>query len=189
MSDDKALLEAMKKAAAAGIGLVAMKTQCKQSWYREGGPESSQSYYDGTSDNAALLKWALRLESVTTAIPGYTTFQQLETDWPVAFDLEYTPEEAKFLSDRDVRLAMGMSAASAAAAPATCPRGVDVPALLRAHMYAADYNNFLEMRRALDEIQPAAGLKNCVDCRECKAACVRGVRIARRLEELKAIFA
>jgi predicted aldo/keto reductase-like oxidoreductase len=72
----------------------------------------------------------------------------------------------------------------------TCPRGVDVPALLRAHMYAADYNNFLQARLALAEIKPEAGLKNCSACRQgCKAECVRGVHIARRLQELKTIFA
>jgi predicted aldo/keto reductase-like oxidoreductase len=189
MFDDKVLLEAMKKAAAAGIGLVAMKTQCKQSWYRDGGPESSKGYYDGTLINSALLKWALRLESVATAVPGYTTFQQLDMDWPVVYDLEYTSEEVKFLSDRNVRLAMGSVCRQCAGCVGSCPRGVDIPALLRVHMYAADYNNFLQARQVLAEIQPEAGLKNCVDCHECKAACVRGVRIARRLEELKTIFA
>jgi hypothetical protein len=56
-------------------------------------------------------------------------------------------------------------------------------------MYAADYNNFLQARQTLAEIQLEVGLKNCVDCHQgCKAACVRGVNIARRLEELKTIF-
>lgn len=189
MFDDSALLAAMKKAAAAGIGLVAMKTQCKQSWYRDGGPESLKSFYDGTLINTALLKWALRLESVATAIPGYVTFQELETDWPVVFNLDYTPEEVKFLSDRSVRLAMGSVCRQCAGCIGTCPRGVDVPALLRVHMYAASYGNFLQARQTLAEIQPQAGLKNCVDCQECQAACVRGVGIARRLQELKTIFA
>jgi predicted aldo/keto reductase-like oxidoreductase len=190
MFDDKALLEAMKKAAAAGIGLVAMKTQCKQSWSKENEAENSLGKYNSTLVNTALLKWALRLESVTTAIPGYTTFQQLETDWPVAYDLEYTPEEVKFLADRNVRLAMGSVCRQCAGCMGTCPRGVDVPALLRAHMYAADYNNFLQARLALAEIKPEAGLKNCSACRQgCKAECVRGVHIARRLQELKTIFA
>ncbi|MBU4404967.1 MAG: aldo/keto reductase [Candidatus Aminicenantes bacterium] len=189
MADDKALLEAMKKAAGAGIGLVAMKTQCKQSWGREGGTDTNLSKYDRSLVNSALLKWALRLESVTTAIPGYTTFQQLETDWPVAYNLEYSPDEVKFLADRDVRLALGSVCRQCAGCVGTCPSGVDIPTLLRAHMYAADYNNFLQARQTLAEIQPQAGLKNCVDCRECKVVCVRGVKIARRLEELKTIFA
>ncbi|HEX7503058.1 MAG TPA: aldo/keto reductase, partial [Acidobacteriota bacterium] len=189
MFEGKELLAAMKKAAGAGIGLVAMKTQCRQSWYREGGPESLRSFYDGTLINSALLKWVLRLDSITTAVPGFTTFQQLEQDWPVVFNLDYTPEEVKFLSDRNVRLAMGGVCRQCGACAGGCPRGVDVPALVRAHMYAADYGNFSEMRRTLDELPMARGLQNCADCRECRASCARGVRITRRLEELKSIFA
>jgi len=188
MADDKALLEAMSMAAKAGIGLVAMKTQCKQAWARESG-SAGPEYHEGSVWHAALLKWALRVDSVTTAIPGYTTFQQLETDWTVACNLEYTPEEAKFLADPGVSLALEHACRQCGGCSASCPRGVDVPALVRAHMYAADYGNFHELRRALEEIPAGHGLPACAGCTECKAACVRGVRIARRLEELKTIFA
>jgi predicted aldo/keto reductase-like oxidoreductase len=188
MADDKALLEAMSTAAKAGIGLVAMKTQCKQAWAKESGAAGAE-YHEGNIWHAALLKWALRLDAVTTAIPGYTTFQQLETDWPVAFSLEYTPEEAKFLADPGVSLALDHACRQCGGCSASCPRGVDVPALVRAHMYAADYGNFHELRRALDEIPAGHGLDACAGCMQCTAACVRGVRIARRLEELKSIYA
>lgn len=187
MADDKALLDAMAKAAKAGIGMVAMKTQCRQSWSKES--EAGTRYDEGSVWQTALLKWAVRLESVATAIPGYTTFQQLETDWPVAFNLEFTPEEAKFLADPGVQLALGGACRQCGGCAGSCPQGVDVPALVRAHMYAADYGNFPEMRRALDEIPAGHGLQVCANCSECTAACVRNVQIARRLGELKAIFA
>jgi len=186
--DDKELLEAMKKAAAAGIGLVAMKTQCQQDWYREAMPGEIKKFYEGTIQHPALLKWALNLESVTTAVPGYTAFDQLEIDWPVAFNLEYTPAEVKFLADRNVRLALGSACRQCGGCAGTCPAGVDVPSLVRAHMYAADYGNFNEMRRTLDELPAGAGLAKCAGCTECRATCVRGVQIARRLGGLKAIF-
>ena len=190
MVDDKAMLGAMSKAAKAGIGLVAMKTQCKQAWYRESqSAETQQKYYEGTIWQTALLKWALRLESITTAIPGYTTFEQLETDWPVAFNLDFSTEEVKFLGDRGIQLALGHVCRQCGGCLGTCPAGADVPALVRAHMYAADYGNFLEMRRALDEIPSGRGLQACANCNECTALCVRGVRISRRLAELKSIFA
>lgn len=188
LAGEKPLLEAMARVAKAGIGLVAMKTQCKQAWARESaaaGPE----FQEGGAWHSALLKWALRLESVATAIPGYTTFQQLETDWPVAFDLEYTPEEARFLANPGVQLSLNHACRQCGGCAGTCPRGVDVPALVRAHMYAADYGNFSEMRRALDEVPLGQGLPACAGCDECTAACVRGVQIARRLGELRAIFA
>ncbi len=188
LAGEKPLLEAMTKVAQAGIGLVAMKTQCKQAWARESaaaGPE----FQEGGAWHSALLKWALRIESVATAIPGYTTFQQLETDWAVAFDLEYSAEEARFLADPGVQLALNHACRQCGACAASCPRGIDVPALVRAHMYAADYGNFGEMRRALDEIPAVRGLGACAGCSRCTAACLRGVQIARRLDELKAIFA
>jgi len=188
LAGEKPLLEAMAKVAKAGIGLVAMKTQCKQAWARESaaaGPE----FQEGGTWHSALLKWALRIESVATAIPGYTTFQQLETDWAVACDLEYTAEEARFLADPGVQLSMEHACRQCGGCAGPCPRGVDVPALVRAHMYAADYGNFSEMRRALDEIPAGHGLPACAGCGVCTAACVRGVQIARRLGELKAIFA
>jgi heterodisulfide reductase subunit C len=106
----------------------------------------------------------------------------------VAFNLDYTPDEVKFLADRNVRLALGNVCRQCGGCSGSCPRGADVPALVRAHMYAADYGNFPEMRRALDEIPGSRGLQACIACGECRAACVRGVRIARRLEELKTIF-
>ncbi len=189
MADDKVLLEAMNKVAAAGIGLVAMKTQCRQAWSRENEAAAKPENHEGNVWQSALLKWALRLESVATAIPGYTTFQQLESDWPVAFNLEYTPAELKFLADPGVSLALGGVCRQCGGCTGSCPVGADVPSLLRAHMYAADYGNFSEMRRALDEIPAARGLRNCFACGECRAACVRGVMIPRRLAELKAIFA
>lgn len=190
MADDKALLAAMDKAAKAGIGLVAMKTQCKQAWYREAqSPEVQERYYEGAIWHSALLKWALRLPAVATAIPGYTTFEQLEADWPVAFGLEYSPDETKFLNDRGIQLALGHACRQCGGCAGSCPRGVDVPALVRAHMYAADYGNFAEMRRALDEIPAGRGLRECDGCGACAGACVRNVQIARRLGELRSIFA
>jgi predicted aldo/keto reductase-like oxidoreductase len=187
MADDKALLAAMDKAARAGIGVVAMKTQCKQAWSRESG--AAAEYHEGHVWHAALLKWALRLEAVATAIPGYTTFQQLETDWPVAYSTDYTPEEAKFLADPGVQLALGHACRQCGGCAGSCPRGIDVPALMRAHMYAADYGNFAEMRRTLDEIPAGHGLRECNGCGACRAACVRAVQVARRVGELRSIFA
>jgi predicted aldo/keto reductase-like oxidoreductase len=187
MYDDRAFLETMNQAAKAGVGLVAMKTQCRQAWSKES--EAGTRYDEGSVWQTALLKWALRLESVTTAIPGYTTFKQLETDWPVAFDLEYTPEEGAFLANPGVKLAMARVCRQCGGCAGSCPAGADVPSLVRAHMYAAAYGNFSEMRRALDEIPSGRGLQACLACGECRAACVRSVQIARRLAELKAIFA
>ena len=64
---DKAIREAVQ----AGVGIVAMKTQAGAFW--------DKGRKDPINMTAAL-KWALNNPDITTAIPGFTTFDQLETD-------------------------------------------------------------------------------------------------------------
>lgn len=182
-------LETLKEAASQGIGLVAMKTQCQQAWYRESVPAEMRRFYEGPIIHSALLKWALRHDFIATAVPGFTTFEQLYTDIPVASSLEYTEEEKKFLEDRLVKLQMAAVCRSCGQCQPTCPKGVDIPVVLRAHMYAASYGNFYQAREALDGLEPDQSIKICAGCGQCQARCVRGVNIARRLDELKTLLA
>jgi len=54
--------------------------------------------------------------------------------------LEYTAEERAFLERERVRLAEGFCA-QCGECRGQCPRRVDVPTLMRTHMYAYDYRN------------------------------------------------
>ena len=69
-------MTALEAAAASGIGLIAMKTQCGGggNWARE--PDGQGEIR--SLNHTALLKWVLRHPFITTAIPGYTTFEQME---------------------------------------------------------------------------------------------------------------
>ncbi|MGQ9801888.1 MAG: aldo/keto reductase [Candidatus Saccharicenans sp.] len=182
-------LETLKAAAAQGIGLVAMKTQCQQGWYRESVPAEMRRFYEGPIIHSALLKWALRHQFIATAVPGFTTFEQLYTDMPVANNLEYTEEEKKFLEDRMVKTQMAAVCRACGQCQPTCPKGVDIPNLLRAHMYAASYGILYQARETLDGLEASRSVKACTDCTVCTARCVRGVNIARRLDELKTLLA
>jgi aryl-alcohol dehydrogenase-like predicted oxidoreductase len=103
--DDVELIAALQGAHAKGIGLVAMKTQCPQyGGHWSSVPAAKLPYYRGNIMHPAVLKWVLRHPFITTAIPGFTTFTQIEDDLPVAYDLEYTAEERKFLEERKVTL-------------------------------------------------------------------------------------
>jgi predicted aldo/keto reductase-like oxidoreductase len=179
MSEDQDLLNALKDATTKGIGLIAMKTQCSQSWHPT---------YRTNIMHTAVLKWALRNDFISTAIPGYTTFQQMEEDFSVAYDLEYTPEEKEFLEDKNVKLALGYCHQCARCVP-TCPKGVDIPNLMRTHMYATRYANFYQARDTFDEIPGERGLQACATCETCTAGCVNQINIAQRIEELKVIYA
>ncbi|OGD22674.1 MAG: hypothetical protein A2W03_16360 [Candidatus Aminicenantes bacterium RBG_16_63_16] len=186
---DGALLESMTKAAASGIGLIAMKTQCQQDWYREGLPPELQSYYQGGVMHTALLKWVLNHDCITTAVPGFVNFDQLETDMSCAPSLAYTPAEKKFLEDRQVKLAMAGVCRQCAQCSPTCPFGADVPGLMRAHMYAFSYGNPIQARETLAGAAGRRGLNACRNCDSCRASCSGSVRIGRRIEQLKQAFA
>jgi predicted aldo/keto reductase-like oxidoreductase len=189
MADNEAYLKAMRNAASKGIGLVAMKTQCQQGWYKSNVPQEQKCFYEGKIIHAALLKWVLQHEFITTAIPGYTTFQQMHTDFPVAYDLKYTSEEKKFLEDRNIKTSMRSCCQQCYECVSTCPKNVDIPTLMRTHMYAAHYSNFYQARDTLNDIPESQGLKTCADCAVCTARCVNRVDIHGKIEELKLIYA
>ena len=137
--------------------------------------------------HSVILKWALRNNFITTAVPGYTTFQQMEMDFSVTYDLEYNPEENKFLEHRNVKLSLAYCRQYQQCL-STCPKGVDIHNLMRTHMYATCYTNFYQARDTLDEIPRGKGLDACVSCETCRAKCVNRVDIGKRIEELRTIY-
>jgi uncharacterized protein len=188
MANDDASHKAMKYAASKGIGLIAMKTQCQQDWYKNELPAEAQKYYEGSVMHTALLKWVLNHDLIATAVPGFTTFEQLQTDMDVAYNLDYTDGEKKFLEDHNVKLALQSVCRFCGECKGTCPHGVDIPNLMRTHMYASSYGNLHMTRLTLEGIAAGQGLALCRDCDECTAQCVNQVRIAERIEELKGIL-
>jgi uncharacterized protein len=188
MFDDKVVADAIKAAAEAGIGLIAMKTQCKQGWYRRELPAEQQKYYEDNEMNAALLKWVLRNENIATAIPGFTTYKQLEEDMPAAYNLDFTKEEEEFFKSKDVKLAFQSVCRLCGNCVASCPGKVDIPSLMRTHMYSLSYGNPLMAKQTLSAIKPGFGLDACSKCDQCTGKCQRKVPIAERIHDLKEIY-
>jgi predicted aldo/keto reductase-like oxidoreductase len=181
------LRRSYENAVAKGIGIIAMKTQCMQSWYKEELPPELQSYYGGAIIQTAVLKWALRNGFITSAVPGFTAFGQLEEDITVARGLDYTDREKEFLADRNIKLAMANCVQCGACRP-TCPHGVDTPTLMRAHMYLR-YPNVFQARETLAALPGDGGLGRCVSCEACTARCRGRVDIGKRIGQLKLHFA
>jgi predicted aldo/keto reductase-like oxidoreductase len=155
-----------------------MKTQCPQyGGHWKNLPSSKLHYYQGEMMHTAVLKWVLRHPFITTAIPGFTTFQQIADDFPVAYNLDYTDEEKKFLNDRDVSLSFGYCR-QCSECTRQCTRGVDIPTLMRVHMYSVRYNNFHHARQTLDDIPADKSLGNCASCKQCPVQCKQGINIA-----------
>jgi predicted aldo/keto reductase-like oxidoreductase len=187
MESDAALRRSIETAAAKGIGLVAMKTQCMQSWYRDELPADQQAFYSGSIVQTAVLKWALQNESIACAVPGFTTFRELDEDVAVARDLSFTPDEKKFLADRRIQLAMA-HCVQCGECLETCPAGVDTRTLMRAHMYLR-YPNVFQARDTLESLPAGKGLDGCASCSSCAARCRGRIDIGRRIGQLKVHFA
>jgi predicted aldo/keto reductase-like oxidoreductase len=187
LQDDVRLKKSLEAAAAKGIGLIAMKTQCMQSWYKDMVPPGQLAFYGGSIVQTAVLKWALRNESFACAVPGFTNFRELDEDISVARDLSLTEGEKKFLADRQIRLAMA-HCIQCGACRGTCPAGVDTPALMRAHMYLR-YPNVFQARDTLESLPAGRGLDRCASCASCVASCRGRVDIGRRVGQLKLHFA
>ena len=185
MVNNTALLEAIASASSKGIGIIAMKTQAGGSRLPE--PESL-SDFSSTTVATASLKWVMRNENITTAIPGFDNYQHMREDFSVARNLEYDDDEKKFLSDNRITLGMGFCHQCRKCEP-TCPYNVDIPSLMRTHMYAAQYANFNEARVTLDDIAAGRGLRSCSSCTTCTALCTNHVNIPRRIENLRTIYA
>jgi aryl-alcohol dehydrogenase-like predicted oxidoreductase len=182
--DAARLVHALQAAADSGIGLVAMKTQCGGggSWAARSGGQGELDQLNHT----ALLKWVLRHPFITTAIPGHTTFEQMEQNVSVARSLDLTDEERSFLEGAKVDLVEGFCALCDTCR-GQCARGVDIPTLMRAHMYAYGYGNLELALATCDTVPRQAGLTACDECPVCTVRCPRRVDVRGRLAGLQAI--
>jgi len=184
MAHDAAMLATIERAARSGMGIVAMKTQA-------GGtvrPDPKLPKELPAASQTALLKWALNHSFVTTAIPGFSTYEHLEQDFTVARNLAFTHEEEQFLADKSFA-AQAEFCQQCGECRSECPKHVDIPKLMRSHMYAVQYRNAGLAQEMLTSITPDHGLRACDGCESCRATCRNTVQIARKIDELKAMAA
>jgi predicted aldo/keto reductase-like oxidoreductase len=167
---DAAIADAVK----AGIGIVAMKTLAGGYW-----DEERQQPINAR----AALKWALSNPNITTAIPGMTTFDQLQADLEVAKDLTLTPAEIK-----DLRLDQktgGLYCQQCGTCLGQCPEGLPIPTLMRGYMYAYGYRN-LDLAR---DVVAEMGLPRdpCANCETCAVSCPMRFDVKSRVSSVSAL--
>lgn len=168
--------QALREAAAAGLGVIAMKTQAGVYWDKEKTEKINMK---------AALKWVLNEPAVHTAIPGFTTFDQLEENLSVMADLTLTEKEL-----RDLRLGEihsdGMYCQSCLGCLQTCPENLPIPDLMRAYMYAFGYNNFDSAQDLLASLDMPSTL--CRNCFSCQVKCRLNLGVRERLVELSSLM-
>jgi len=159
----KGLKEAIALAAQSGIGIIAMKTQA-------GGYKKEKM--GGLSPHQAALKFILRDQNVSAAVPGVTTIEQIEECAAVMGtslsrkNLDELKQYQAFLQGRICTLCGGCSG--------ECPYGVARSDLLRAVMYHEGYGNDSLARDSLQGIT-RNDLERCSECPSCSVICRRGI--------------
>jgi aryl-alcohol dehydrogenase-like predicted oxidoreductase len=157
--------DAVRRAAAAGVGVIAMKIMA--GGYRD-------AAVPGLNPFQAALRWVLKQPGVATTIPSLTSFEQLKENLDAA---------ASSFGARDA-LALELYAAAiesrhcraCGGCAGQCARGADVPAIVRALMYDEGYGQPGLARETL-----AAAAFPCADCAACTVSCRSGVRVSERV--------
>ena len=163
---------AIKKAAAAGIGIVAMKTLA-------GGGFLDRERTKPMNTSAAL-KWVLSNPDVATTIPGMTTFDQLELNSKILADLNLNDQEkSDLLASLDDP---GLICSGCRECLASCPQNLPVPDLMRAYMYNYGYRMPSMSKSLLAELQVSGN--PCAGCSSCKINCYRNFDLKERIADI-----
>jgi uncharacterized protein len=170
------ILKAVEEASRAGMGIIAMKTMAGAFWDKERTQPINAK---------AALKWALQNEHVHTSVPAIMNFEQLRMDLsvmqhPVLSDPEKAELKLTYSRDPD-----GPYCQQCGECIGQCPKGLDIPTAMRAHMYAYGYGSTGQARQTLSMagILPSA----CGECGSCSVLCSMGADIRQKMRDLARI--
>ncbi|MCR4396405.1 MAG: aldo/keto reductase [Candidatus Saccharicenans sp.] len=169
----KDLDAAIAEATATGVGIIAMKTMAGAFWDKQ----RTQPI-----NTKAALKWALNNPNITTAIPGMTTFDQLKSNLEVVKDLKLTPEELYDLKIGETAGLAGLYCQGCQRCLPQCPKGLPIPEMMRAYMYAYGYKNLA----AAHELVSSLNLPDnpCAGCSSCSVNCAFRFDVRERLVDI-----
>jgi predicted aldo/keto reductase-like oxidoreductase len=161
--------EAIARAAGAGLGVVAIKV-IRGNVNRDEGPV----------DARASLKWVLHDTNVHATIPGFGTFEEMNTDLSVMEDLRLTDTE---LSDLN-RQASGsdLFCQGCGQCLGQCGGELPIPDLMRAYMYAFGYREPALAHSVLASLELPRNV--CGDCSSCPVECQNGWNIAEKIRDI-----
>ncbi len=172
------LKAAIKRAAGAGIGVIAMKTQA-------GGYQTGA--LGGLSPHQAALKWALDDTNVTAAIPGMKDMSMLREDMSV-MGMKLTGKDEEILK-RYGQAIRPYYCHMCGECEGTCPNHVAISTINRSLMYAQGYGNMELARSTYYELPSAARASACLGCSVCTAQCVNGLDIASKMRTALTMYA
>jgi len=160
---------AIARAAQAGIGIVGMKAI-------RGGNRQSPTVQSA----AAALKWVLQDPNVHTIVPGFTAFDEMETDLAVMENPTLTEDEKKGLQ-KEASLT-SLYCQGCRQCLKQCRDHLPVPDLMRAYMYTYNYRNLA----LAQDLVLSLNLPNhaCEDCSQCSVTCSVGFNVSAKIKDV-----
>ncbi len=159
---------AIARAAQAGIGIVGMKAILG----RRQSPAAQNA--------AAALKWVLQDPNEHTIVPGFTAFEEMETDLAVMENPTLTEEEKKTLQ-KEASLKT-LYCQGCGQCLKQCRDQLPVPDLMRAYMYTYGYRNLaLAQDLVLSLNLPSHA---CEDCSQCSVKCSVGFNVSAKIKDV-----
>jgi len=169
------LHEALQRGVDAGIGFVAMKTMV-------GGVEDAEG--KKIVDGAACLRWVWQNPNITTAIPGFTSFDLLENCMEAAQRPKIDEKDKKYLAylkDKNELL----YCQNCEKCVGDCSKHLPIPTIMRAYMYNYGYKQPLMSKETLMEL--ALNNNVCSGCTSCTVKCPSGFKVADKIAAINPI--
>ncbi len=163
--------KAIAGAAAAGLGVIAMKTI---------GGNIGGAYQAEKIDAPSAFKWVLQDPNVHTIITGFTTFDQFELDMSVLNDIHLSQPERDNLKKASLRA--GLYCQGCGTCTAQCVKQLPIPDMMRAFMYVYGYRNLGAAQDLLSSLDLPSNL--CEDCSSCAVQCINQWKISDRIRNV-----
>jgi len=160
---------AIARAAQAGIGIVGMKAI-------RGGNRQTPT----VKNSAAALKWVLQDPNVSTIVPGFTTFEEMEVDLAVAENPLLTDPEKKDLEI--VASASSLYCQGCGQCLGQCLEELPISDLMRAYMYTYAYRNLSHAQETLLSLNLPDRV--CEDCGQCPVQCSVGFDVPGKIRDV-----
>lgn len=168
--------EAIDFASEKGVGIIAMKTMAGVYWDKE---------KTMPINTKAALKWALQNENIHTAVPGFTTFDELKQDLEVVTELKLSKDELKDLKLAQNNSRHGIYCQQCGNCISQCKASLDIPTLMRSYMYAYGYGNFTHAKSNLKYVD--LPIAPCSECDNCNISCTVGFDIKDKVKDIARI--
>lgn len=167
--------EAMARTAKTGIGLVAMKTMT-------GGTEDAAGKKKINAQ--ACLKWAWKNEHITTIIPGFSNYDELDECLAAAHSPELSPDEQQYLASLCGKEMLYCQ--QCGKCESQCPEHLPIPDIMRAYMYAYGYKYSRMSKETLAALDISPDI--CSNCDTCKVKCPSGFDVSSKIAAITPVM-